>query len=182
MVASLDPRFVKLTEDEADNEETMFGVLEGVMSGLSLHVKAAKYFEVLRENGLCIRSVLATVTRADLMEIGLNLGHAKVVLAALFPQVAQVVVVPPVATQKYVRTNPAPDFPPVGSTGLPAPRDLRAWMVGVYDTLRERGVPTAGLKEVQLKPKTAIRADWVDGTERDGLVKSPFYNCESYFN
>ena len=147
------------------------------MSGLPLHVKAAKYFDVLRENGLCIRSVLATVIKADLMEIGLNLGHAKVVLAALFPQVAQVVVVPPVVAPKYVRTNPAPDFPPVGGTGLPAPRDLRAWMVKVYDTLRERGVPTADLKEVQLQPKTAIRADWVDGTDVDQAYWTVLTRC-----
>jgi hypothetical protein len=40
------------------------------MSGLPLHVRAVKYHELLKSQGMCVRSVLAEVSRQELMDAG----------------------------------------------------------------------------------------------------------------
>ena len=61
------------------------------MSGLPLHIVALKLPEKIKLQGLCVRSVLRQVTRRDLMDVGMSMGHAMAVMNCVFPQPVRVV-------------------------------------------------------------------------------------------
>jgi hypothetical protein len=177
MVANLDTRFGDLSQAEADDEDVMCGVLQAVMARLPAHITARKYWDVIKADGFCVRDILGHLTRADLVDMGVARGHAIAIEGLIFPHVANPAVVAVVKPTTTVRTNPAPDFPAVGSTGLPTARALKAWMVGVYDTLKERNVDATMLRAVQARPKDPLDVNWLHGDEVDQELWTVLVRC-----
>ena len=182
MVGRLDPLFAGLSATQANDEDSVFGVLDTVLAaGLPLHIAAQGYAHLIRGEGCCVRSTLAKLQRADFMDMGMNMGHAIAVVDCLRPPVevqAEAAQPPLPQPPPAVKFAAAPAFPAVNAEGLPTARDLTAWMPGVYDTLRERRASTAELKAVFAKPKDAIPADWVHGGAADQALWSVLVRCK----
>ena len=142
MVASLDYRFRDLSTVDAEDEDIVFGVLSAVMAELPTHVRTKAYDDVIRTEGWCVRKALAKLSRVDLVGMGMPGGHAMQVRDILFPEAEQFAPPPAQSAVAIGRTIPAPAFPAVGKTGRPTASALKAWMPGVYTTLKERGVST----------------------------------------
>jgi hypothetical protein len=79
-VVALDRRFEDLDDDQADDEDVIYGVLKAVLAGLPRTVAAKKYFETIKEGGFCFRKALVKLSVQELKDLGLPSGHAIQVL------------------------------------------------------------------------------------------------------
>ena len=125
---------------------------------------ANKYYVKIKENGCCYKSVLEQLTKAELVAMGLPIGHATLVYDKIFPKVGTVIVqaLRPSAITN-MKTEAVPAFPTAGKTGLPSLRGLKAWMPKVYVALKQRGVSVVELKTVfaaakEVRRRTSTRA------------------------
>ena len=125
-----------LNAQEAVDQDVVRGKLAHLFSGLPADVLANKHEEAMHANGMCRVMVLERLKEAHLQDLGINLGDAIMILAAIYEREAQI---PPpaaaadpgaaaglVAAAAHRKLPEMRPFPKLGPTGY----NIRTWVRG----------------------------------------------------
>jgi hypothetical protein len=140
------------------------GVLAAIFTAAGPSFAAKKLEEKLAEQDACDVSKLVTLTVDKLIKyFGMTYGEAETVDEGIFPKEDQVVPFVQVIAQGLggapalgaaAGSRTAPEFPALGSDGLPSARDMRGWLPGFRTHLAGR-VSVAALAEYDALAKDA---------------------------
>jgi hypothetical protein len=170
---------------EPRDQDVVAGVLGDIFSDLPAVVMACHYDALLKENGFAFVEELRDLTRKDLNDMGMPLGHSKMILRVLIPSGRGQVLVTSgsVHNQSDVAAGPATfnikakAIPPLDANGFPMSRGWTAYEPVFTAALTLSPMPTERVVLVSkafLRPTDAVpgNSQRVDGDHLDAIIWS----------
>ena len=169
---------------EPRDQDVVAGVLGDIFSDLPAVVMACHYNALLKENGFAFVEELRDLTRKDLNDMGMPLGHSKMILRVLVPSGRGQVLMTSgsVHNQSDVAAGPATfnikakAIPPLDANGFPMSRGWTAYEPVFTAALTLSPMPTERVVLVSkafLRPTEAAgNSQHVDGDHLDAIIWS----------
>lgn len=129
---------------DLDDEDAVFGVLCALFLSLPARVRETGPQDVLKANGMCYGAVLKVVGVHEMLDMGITLGHAIMILRIIRPHVVQQAPPPANVTQAAPQSARVRcrKFPELQSSRLPTARAWRAFLLTFVTVLRAIGLPS----------------------------------------
>lgn len=172
-------------------EEMMIALEAALAKGALTQLVAQKYAKGLVDNGFDSPEALKDITDDQIKEIGVAMGHRKLLRRALFKEVEEVEGAPPELAHFFT------EWPSVGANGLPEGTDLHCYALALAAHFKVAGGAWKDLAlevmDVFNAPTTPIAAGYPSGGDMDlqlahclltcgkkGIPKSLMAHCRAH--